>query len=353
MQEQLDKIQKAVVGMVRAMHVFDGDDNNEVPNTLPNVAQNETKTQQTEISQAPTISLMQDFVKTSSEAKPNIELMSDAPKVKPDYDKLRRSRIKTISFSNTGTEYDLDENFIFAATYARCVLLGSVTVSAGVGAASNPQPVLLRLTDAGNLPNNVRGFLKDAVVIGAAYGELSSESVVIRLERIVKIDKYGRVGMDIPVKGYVAGENGDSRIRGVVIDRAGAVVRQAAIGGFLSGVAEFITRSNTNSNVTFEPNSGLAKFSPQAGSKMLEQGASKGIGNAVEKYADFYIKRAEQLQPVIQIDGGRKLTIVFTESVKASTVNMKKVRQSLLSKNLLSRNLLNKRLVSHKFGRRK
>ena len=105
--------------------------------------------------------------------------------------------------------------------------------------------------------------------------------------------------------------------------------------------------------MTFEPTSGLAKFSPQAGSKMLEQGASKGIGNAVEKYADFYIKRAEQLQPVIQIDGGRKLTIVFTESVKASTVNMKKVRQSLLSKNLLSRNLLNKRLVNHKFGRRK
>lgn len=344
LQEQLDKIQKVVVGMGRAMHVFDGDDNNEVPNMVPN----ENKSQQTEVSQVPTISLMQDFVKTSNEAKPNIELMSDALKVKPDYDKLRRSRIKTISFSNTGTEYDLDENFIFAATYARCVLLGSVTVSAGVGAASNPQPVLLRLTDAGNLPNNVRGFLKDAVVIGAAYGELSSESVVIRLERIVKIDKYGRVGMDIPVKGYVAGENGDSRIRGVVIDRAGAVVRQAAIGGFLSGVAEFITRSNTNSNVTFEPNSGLAKFSPQAGSKMLEQGASKGIGNAVEKYADFYIKRAEQLQPVIQIDGGRKLTIVFTESVKASTVNMKKVRQSLLS-----RNLLNKHLVSHKFGRRK
>ena len=63
---------------------------------------------------------------------------------------------------------------------------------------------------------------------------------------------------------------------------------------------------------------------------MLEQGASKGIGNAVEKYADFYIKRAEQLQPVIQIDGGRKLTIVFTESVKASSVNLKKVRKSLI-----------------------
>lgn len=62
---------------------------------------------------------------------------------------------------------------------------------------------------------------------------------------------------------------------------------------------------------------------------MLQQGASKGIGNAVEKYADFIIKRAEQMQPVIMIDGGRKLTIVFTDSVKASAVHLKKVRKEL------------------------
>ena len=64
---------------------------------------------------------------------------------------------------------------------------------------------------------------------------------------------------------------------------------------------------------------------------MLQQGASKGIGNAVEKYADFYIKRAEQLQPVIKIDGGRKLTIVFTKSVKASAVHMKRTRNALVT----------------------
>jgi conjugal transfer pilus assembly protein TraB len=246
--------------------------------------------------------------------------------------KILKSSITTIHYSTTESESNLDENFIFASAYARCVLVGSVTVSAGIGASSNPQPVLLRLTDPGNLPNRVKGFLKDAMVIGAAYGELSSESVVIRLERIVKIDKKRGIGMDIPVQGYVAGENGDSRIRGLVIDRAGAVVRGAAIGGFFSGMADYLT-AGSRSGVTFEPNSGLAQFSPSGGSKMLEQGASKGIGNAVEKYADFYIKRAEQLQPVIKVDGGRKLTIVFTQSVKASSVHMKKVRRNLHEKN--------------------
>lgn len=243
-------------------------------------------------------------------------------------DRVLKSGIKVIKFNNTDSEYDLSENFIFAGTYARAVLTGSVVASAGIGASSNPEPVLLRITDFGNLPNNVKGFLKDAVVIGAAYGDLSSESVVIRLERIVKIDSKTGVGVDIPVKGYVAGENGSSRIRGIVFDRAGKVARNSAISGFLSGIADYVSINN-NTAFKFEPNSGLAQFSPQAGAKMLQQGASKGIGNAVEKYADFIIKRAEQMQPVIMIDGGRKLTIVFTDSVKASAVHLKKVRKEL------------------------
>jgi hypothetical protein len=243
-------------------------------------------------------------------------------------EKILKNGFKVIKFSNTDSEYDLDENFIFAGTYARAVLVGTVIASAGIGASANPEPVMLRINDTGNLPNNIKGFLKDAIVIGAAYGDLSSESVVIRLERIVKIDNKTGVGVDIPVKGYVAGENGCSKIRGMVFDRAGKVARNAAMAGFMSGVADYLS-ANNNSAIKFEPNSGLAQFSPQAGSKMLQQGASKGIGNAVEKYADFIIKRAEQMQPVIMIDGGRKVTIVFTDSVKASAVHMKKIRRKL------------------------
>ena len=122
---------------------------------------------------------------------------------------------------------------------------------------------MLRITDTGNLPNKVKGLLKDAIVIGAASGHLSSESIEIRLERLTKIDKAKGIGIDIPVKGYVAGENGDSEIRGKVFDRAGTVKQQ---------------------------------------------------------------------QPVIKVDGGRKVTIVFTESVKASTVSMKKVRRKFYAR---------------------
>ncbi|MBL4709646.1 MAG: hypothetical protein JKY48_14530, partial [Flavobacteriales bacterium] len=66
---------------------------------------------------------------------------------------------------------------------------------------------------------------------------------------------------------------------------------------------------------TFSPMSGLAQTNPLSTQEMLKQGASKGAANALEKYADFYIKRAEQLQPVIQVQAGRVVDIVFTEGV--------------------------------------
>jgi conjugal transfer pilus assembly protein TraB len=338
MQKQLDSVQKIVIGLGRHLRAFDDQQPDDTTDTIPSKevpGYEKYKSEHSAVqdsSSGASLNSLENFVEGDMQSRGMLSNSEGFITADESNSKILKGGIKTITFSHTESEHDLDQNFIFATTYARCVLVGSVTVSAGIGSSSNPQPVVLRITDTGNLPNNVKGFLKDAMVLGAAYGELSSESVVIRLERIVKIDQKHGIGMDIPVKGYVAGENGDSRIRGLVFDRAGAVVRGAAVAGFFSGMTEFVS-ANNSSAVTFAPNSGLAQFSPQKGAKMLEQGASKGIGNAVEKYADFVIKRAEQMQPVIKIDGGRKLTIVFTESVKASAVHMKKIRRQLYEKN--------------------
>lgn len=344
LQKQLDSVQKLVIGLGRHLRAFDDqqDDEEGRVDTIPSKSVPEYEKYKQEnpyISgegDASVTELKNPLEKLSNFSKQRGIIGAEEISVPPvqkqkNNSKILKNGIKIIKVNNSPTEHDLDENFIFAGTYARAVLLGSSTVSAGISSSTNPKPVLLRITDTGNLPNKVKGLLKDAIVIGAASGHLSSESVEIRLERLTKIDRAKGIGIDIPIKGYVAGENGDSEIRGKVFDRAGAVARNAAVAGFLSGATEAIT-TNNSSAVTFEPNSGLAQFSPQKGAKMLEMGASKGIGNAVEKYADFIIKRAEQMQPVIKIDGGRKVTIVFTQSVKISNTNMKKVRRKFYAK---------------------
>ena len=49
--------------------------------------------------------------------------------------------------------------------------------------------------------------------------------------------------------------------------------------------------------------------------EMLKFGAAKGASGALDKYAEFYIKRAEQMQPVIQVQAGRRVDIVITSGV--------------------------------------
>ena len=87
-------------------------------------------------------------------------------------------------------------------------------------------------------------------------------------------------------------------------------MRNAAVGGFLSGLAGFF--SQNQNPVTFFP-SGIAETNKMSANELLGQGISKGAGNALEKYADFYIKRAEQMQPVIEVTAGQKVAVVFTE----------------------------------------
>lgn len=90
-------------------------------------------------------------------------------------------------------------------------------------------------------------------------------------------------------------------------------MRNAAIGGFLSGMGDFM--GSSRNPVTFAPTTGLAQTNPLTNGELLKHGASKGVSGALEKYADFYIKRAEQMQPVIQVQAGRTVDIVVTEGV--------------------------------------
>lgn len=205
------------------------------------------------------------------------------------------------------------DNTLPAGAFAEAVLLGGVDASTSIQASSDPRPVLLRLTNPGTLPRRFQSDLCGCHVLAACYGDISSERVFMRLEKITCTERKTGEIVEMNVKGYVAGEDGRAGLRGTVVDRAGESVRNAAVGGFIGGVAGFIGQANQNP-VTYSLSNGLAQSPSLKGSDMLRQGAAKGAGNALEKYADFYIKRAEQMQPVIQVQAGRIVDIVLTES---------------------------------------
>ena len=203
------------------------------------------------------------------------------------------------------------DNTIPAGAFAKAILLGGVDASTSIQSASDPRPVLLRVTDFGTLPRRFKSDLKGCHVLAASYGDISSERVFMRLEKLTCVERKTGEVVEMNVQGYVAGEDGRAGLRGSVVDRAGESMRNALVGGFFSGMGSFL--SQAHNPVTFSPLNGLAQTNPLTNEGILKHGAAKGTSNALEKYADFYIKRAEQLQPVIQVAAGRPVDIVFSQ----------------------------------------
>src|SRR3989304_3626567 len=103
--------------------------------------------------------------------------------------------------------------YIPSGAFTRAILLGGLDAPTGGQAQRNPQPVLLRLVDNAVLPNHFRSRIKECFVIGAGYGDMSSERAYIRTESLSCVTRDG-TAIDVPIKGYVAGEDGKAGMRG-------------------------------------------------------------------------------------------------------------------------------------------
>jgi conjugal transfer pilus assembly protein TraB len=212
------------------------------------------------------------------------------------------------------------DDTIPAGAFARAVLLGGVDASTSINAASDPRPVLLRVTDPGTLPRKLKSDLKNCHVLASSYGDLSSERVYMRLEKLTCTEPLTGEISETVVAGFVTGEDGRTGVRGTVVDKAGESVRNSALGGFLSGMSGFLSNQQQKSVFPVSP---FGQTNALSAGQMLGAGASTGVGNAMEKYSEFFIKRAEQLQPILQIAAGREVNIVFTQGTKFGETSVK------------------------------
>lgn len=197
-------------------------------------------------------------------------------------------------------------NYVPSGSYVKAVMLGGLDASTGVNAQSNPRPVFLRTTDDGTLPNGFHSHLKNCRLIGAGYGDLSSERAYVRLESMSCM--RDGVIVDFPVYGYVNGKDGKDGIRGSVVMRDGELVSKAFVGGALSGFGDSVSDNYTTTSI-----SPLGSTTSVNNGQSLEYGAAQGVSNAADLYAQYNIKRAEQLQPVIEVSAGNEVDIVFTK----------------------------------------
>jgi len=203
------------------------------------------------------------------------------------------------------------DNTIPAGTFAESVLMSGLDASTSLTASSDPRPVLLRITDDGNLPRRFKSDLKDCHCIGSAYGDLSSERVYMRLEKMSCTERLTEEIVETEVAGYVTGSDGRAGIRGIVISKEGPYLTRSLMGGILSGISDVANPENQQSlSITSQ---GLSQTNPLGPVKLFASGVGRGTSKAMDRLADYYIDRAEQLQPVIQIPAGQVVDIIFTQ----------------------------------------
>lgn len=219
------------------------------------------------------------------------------------------------------------DTFIPAGTFAKAVILGGVDASTSIQASSDPRPVLLRLVDKGTLPRNFRSDLKHCHVLASAYGDISSERVMMRLEKMSCVEELTGEVTEMTVSGYISGEDGRAGVRGIMVDKAGAQIRFAFVGGLFGGLSEYLTQTLKSGGTSVTPFGHVSQFDPLSKGELLKSSVGKGVNNAFDKITDFYIKRAEQLQPIIQIAAGRVVDIVITQG---TLMGESEVRQAVV-----------------------
>lgn len=210
--------------------------------------------------------------------------------------------------ANTEPEKDA-ENYLPAGTFMRVVMLAGLDAPTGGQAQSNPHPVLFRVLDPAQLPNRFQANLKDCVVTGNSYGDISSERAYMRLDRMSCIDDMGGA-IDVGIKGYVAGEDGKAGVRGRLVSKQGQALANAFLAGIGSGMGQAFRDSATTTS-----QSALGATQTVNSGQELQAGLATGVGNAMNMLAKYYIKLAEQIFPVIEVDGGRVVDVVLTKGI--------------------------------------
>ncbi|MBQ4840002.1 TrbI/VirB10 family protein [Pseudoalteromonas luteoviolacea] len=190
-------------------------------------------------------------------------------------------------------------HYLPTGSFATAVLLSGMDAPTGGQAKSQPVPVLLRVMDAGQLPNYWNSDVDNCHVTGAAHGDISSERAHIRLETLTCVLVNGDV-IEEGVKGYVAGEDGKAGLRGRLVSKQGSLIAKSLLAGVASGMGNSISQQYQQVST-----SALGNVTTIDPNKTVEAGLATGTANALEKIADFYIARANETYPIIEVDANR------------------------------------------------
>lgn len=191
------------------------------------------------------------------------------------------------------------------------VMLHGLDAPATGQGSGQPHPVLIRVKHEAILPNRYRSDIRECHLIASGYGDLSTERAFFRTDRFSCVTDTNEV-VDVNLKAYAVGEDGKLGLRGRVVTKQGSLIARTMWAGFLKGWGEALGGTN-NQNYTLETDSSsLDDLRQNMRDQAVAEGVSTGVSDSMDRLAKFYIKMAEGMVPVVEIDAGRKVSLVVT-----------------------------------------
>ena len=198
-------------------------------------------------------------------------------------------------------------HYVPSGTFVRAVVLGGADADASVnGQSKNNGVMLFKLLQPGTLPNGQRSHLQGCFVTASSYGDISSERAYVILDRI-SCAQPGQSIIDKAVTGW-AFFGGKVGIKGVPLMRDNKIMQWAGISGAMSGIASAAQYAQSVQSIN-----PLGASITVPSTSVAPYAAYGGASKAAEVLSNYYVKRAEQYHPVIQVGSGNLVTIVFKE----------------------------------------
>ncbi len=196
-----------------------------------------------------------------------------------------------------------------SGAFAPVALLNGLDAGTSSATQSNPMPVLMNIADHAQLPGAARYKLRNCFVLGTGHGDLSAERVYVRVSRLSCVDRSDRLVLSQEVAGYLVDSDGKLGLRGVVVDRQGSRLGKALLAGFAQGLSGALGQAQGTISTSV-----LGTTNSIGGSEALRASGLSGAQAAASQLAQWYLKEAQSIFPVISVDAGRTGTVVFTNS---------------------------------------
>jgi conjugal transfer pilus assembly protein TraB len=220
--------------------------------------------------------------------------------------------VHAVTFHRRGAEKHIaprlsPDNYVPSGTFVQAVVLGGADADASVdGQSKNNGVMLFKLLKPGTLPNGQHSHLEGCFVTASSYGDISSERAYVVLDKLSCAQK-GRPMLDKSVTGW-AFFGGKVGIKGRPLMRDNKVMQWAGISGAMAGIAQAAQYSQSVQSI-----SPLGSENTVPSGRIAPYSAYGGASKAADVLSNYYIKRAEQYHPVIQVGSGNRVTIVFKD----------------------------------------